>query len=188
MGFRAVYRSDDPKWRKSSGQPSFGEAVADFINPYFGDATSPSDGWSIPTNVYSIASGESFSKGALVRLNGSNELTELTLVTQTVKGVALEAVVSGSAQGVITNKACIARVARTNDDTDREEKPRFAVQDVNNVAPSSAHVGVRCAISLSGGEWEIDIADTANQDVEVVDILSQTSEFIVFFLDAAIQS
>lgn len=188
MAFRAVYRSNDPKWRKSTGQPSFGEALADFVNPSDGTPTYPSDGYGIPTSVYSIASGESFTKGALVRLNGSNQLTELTAVSQTVKGVALERVVSGSAQGIVTGSACIVPVSIENEDSGRTERPRFAVKDKDNETPSSAHVGVKCAIYDNSGDWLIDIGDTANQDVEVVDILGTNGEFVVVFLDAAIQS
>lgn len=188
MAFRAVYRSNDPKWRKATGQPNFGEAFADFYNPSDGTVTYPSDGYGIPTSVYTIASGESFTKGALVRLNGSTQLTELTVVTQTVKGVALERVVNGSAQGIITTKACIVPVSIDNEESGRTERPRFAVKDKDNETPSSAHVGVKCAIYDNSGDWLIDIGDTANQDVEILDTIANTDEFVVVFLDAAIQA
>ena len=188
MAFRAVHRTDDPKWKTSSGQPSFGEALADFILPSSGLISRPTDGYSTPTAGYAIASGESFDRGDLVRINGSDELTELTAVTQTVKGVALEPVINGAAQGPVTDSAAIALVTYTNPDSGVIVYTRFAVTDVNATVPSTAHVGSKIAIALSGGEWYIDISDTANQDVEVIAVDSTRNEFIVEFLAAAIQS
>jgi hypothetical protein len=179
--FRAANRPDDPKWYK--------EPVAGFRNPNKGEATRPSDGHSIPVTALNIASGESFEKGALIRKNGSDEATELTAITETIYGVALESVVAGASLGVKTNKVSIARASFTDTErTNKTIKPRFAVVELNSTLPLAAHVGVKCALSYSGGNWSIDISDTGNQDVEVVGILPTRSEYLVHFLDAVIQS
>jgi hypothetical protein len=100
MAFRPVSRTNDPKWRKSAGQPAFGESFADFVNSSWGDAVAPNEGYAIPTASYTIASGETWTKGALIRLDGSNHLTELTSRSSTVKGVALEPATNGASQGL----------------------------------------------------------------------------------------
>lgn len=189
MAFRAVNRPDDPKWSVSQGNPASSEAFASFLNPNKGTATRPSDGHAIPVVGLSIASGEAFSKGALIRKDGSNAATELTAITQTVYGVALEDVVAGASLGVITNKVSVTPASYTDTErTNKTIKPRFATTDVNGTVPTTAHVGVRCAISYSGGLWKLDVSDTGNQDLEIVDVFITRGEYVVQFLDGVIQS
>lgn len=189
MAFRAVNRPDDPQWRTAQGNPASTEMMAGFYNPNKGEKTRNSEGHAIPVIGLSIASGEAFSKGALVRKNGSSEATELTAVTQTIYGVALEDVVAGASLGVRTTRVLVTPVSFTDTErTNKTIKPRFATTDVNGVAPTAAHVGTNCAVSLSGGLWRIDIADTGNEDVTVVDVLITRGEYVVQFIDAVIQS
>lgn len=196
MAFRAVNRPDDPKWSAITGTPAGSEAFAGFQNPNKGTTTRPSDGHAIPVVGLSIAPNETFSKGSLIRKNGSNEATELTAITQTVYGVALEGVEAGVPFGPRTNTGnnqtfIVSVVPVSYTDTERTNKtikPRFAVEDVNATVPLAAHVGVSCALSYSGGLWKIDISDTGNADVEVVKVLTTRNEYVVQFLDAVIQS
>lgn len=218
MPFRAISRPDDPQWRTTRGNPAGPEALARFINPNKGLVTGASDGHSIPVEGLGIASGQTFVKGALVRKDGSGDATALTEATQTVYGVALERVVSGATLGVKTDIVVVARVQFTDTQrTNKTVKPWFAVADVNGTTPSTGDVGTKCAITVttsttgsiwgddvwasdvwengvwagsssSSSGWAIDISDTGNQDVEVVDILPNRGEFVVRFLDAVIQS
>lgn len=187
MAFRAVNRTNDPKWRRSSGQPSFGEGLADYVNPTWGDITTPNDGYAIATGVYSIAAGETWTKGALIRLDVNTKVTELSSISQSVKGVALEPVTSGVSLGLTPTKALIAFVKYTNTDSGKISYTRFAVADKDGATPLAAHVGSRVALYVTGSEWYIDVDDTSNQDVEIVGYERNRGEFIVQFLDAIIQ-
>lgn len=188
MAFTGINQTNDPVWRISGGEPPKGEAQAAFINKTTGEEVSPAAGFGALVDSYTIASGEAFDAGDLVRLDGSNELTELTAVTQSVLGVALEPVISGAAQGIITNKAMVERASRTNNNSNTH-KTRYYVTDVNSVTPVAAtHVGVQCVVDLTTGNWTIDVSDTDNKDVEIVGVETVRSKFIVVFLDGVIQT
>ena len=188
MTFTGVNRTGDPVWRISSGEPPKGEAQAAFINKSTGEEVSPVEGFGAMIDSYTIASGQDFEAGDLVRLDGSTELIELTAVTQSILGVALEPVVNGAALGVITNKAMVERSSRT-DNNGNTHKTRYYVTDVNSVVPVAAtHVGVKCVVDLTTGEWTIDVSDTNNQDVEIVAVDTLKVKFIVVFLDGVIQT
>ena len=188
MAFVGVNRTNDPQWVLSGGEPPTGEAQAAFINRRTGEEVSPSAGHGAIIDSFPIASGEAFDAGDLVRLDGSNELTELTVVTQSVLGVAIEPVVAGAASGVITNMAMVERASRT-DNNSLTHKTRFHVTDVNGVVPVAAtHVGIQCVIDLTSGEWTIDVSDTNNTDVEIVAVDTLKVRFLVEFLDAVIQT
>lgn len=188
MAFVPVNRTNDPVWRVSGGEPPKGESQATFINPRTGEEVSPSAGFGIMVDSYTIASGEAFDAGDLVRLDGTPEVGELTAVTQSVLGVALEPVIAGAAQGIITSLAMVARASRT-DNNGNTHKNRFYVTDVNSVVPvASTHVGVKCVVDLTSGEWTIDVSDTGNQDVEIVAVETVRVRFIVEFLDGVIQT
>lgn len=189
MAFRPVNRPDDPYWHAVQGGEESPEAFASFVNPNKATAVRPTDGHAIPVEGLGIASGESFERGDLVRKDGNEDITELTSVTQTVYGVALEDVSGGSALGVNTSIVTLARASFT--DTERTQKtvrPQFATTDVNGTAPTSGDVGTQCALSLSAGEWQIDISNTGNQDVEVVRVDTVRGEYVVQFLAAIVQS
>ncbi len=188
MAFTGVNRTNDPLWRVSGGEPTQGELQATFIWPTTGEEVSPSEGFAIMVDSYTITASEDFEAGDLVRLGGSDTLGELTTVTQTVLGVALEPVVSGAAQGIITAKAMVARASRT-DNNNKTHKNRFYVTDVNSVTPVAAtHVGLKVALDLTSGEWTIDVSDEANKDVEIVAVETIREKFVVVFLDAVIQT
>lgn len=192
MAFRPTKRPDDPFWRTNEGDEESPEALAAFVNPKKGSISSASEGHSIPTEGRGIVSGESFDKGDLVQKDGSGDLQELSAITDKVYGAALEPVSNGAAQGVVTDTVLVARAKFVDDpNTGRDlpdVKPLFAVTDVNGTSPTSSHVGTKCALSLSSGEWEIDISNTGNQDVEVIEINPVRDEFLVQFLDSVIQS
>ena len=188
MTFTGINRTNDPVWRISGGEPAKGESQAAFINPRTGAEVGPHAGFGAIIDSYVIASGQDFEAGDLVRLNGSDELIELTVVTQTVLGVAHEPVVSGAALGVITNMAMVERASRT-DNNSNTHKTRYYVTDVNSVTPVAAtHVGVQCVVDLTTGNWTIDVSDTDNKDVEIVGVETVRSKFIVVFLDGVIQT
>lgn len=188
MAFTGINQTNDPVWRISGGEPPEGEVQAAFINKTTGEEVSPAAGFGAIIDSYTIASGEDFEAGDLVRLNGSTELVELTAVTQSVLGVAHEPVVSGVALGVITNKAMVERASRT-DNNSNTHKTRYYVTDVNSVVPVAAtHVGVKCAVDLTTGEWTIDVSDTSNQDIEIIAVELVRSKFVVVFLDGVIQT
>ena len=189
MAFRPVYRPDDPQWHTSTGNPAGPELLAKFLNPNKGVVTKASDGHAIPVVGLGIAASEAFTRGAPIRKDGSNNATELTAVTQTVYGVALESVVAGASLGPRSTKVSVAPVSYTDTErTNKTIKVRFAVTDVNGTAPLAAHVGTECAIALSGGNWYIDISDTGNEDVSVIKVDTIRNEFIVEFVDAVIQA
>lgn len=195
MAFRPVYRPDDPEWKTVEGPEEGPEVFADLVNPHKGTpVTSLPDGWghSVPVEGRTIASSASFDKGDLVRKDGSDNLVEASAVTDTIYGVAQEAVSNGAALGVVTDKAIIALVEWSDDATTGRDLPNvktvFATTDVNGTTPTSSHVGTKCALSLSGGDWEIDVSNTSNQDVEILRIEPTRDQFYVKFLDAAIQS
>lgn len=188
VAFVGINRTNDPQWVLSGGEPPKGEAQAAFINRRTGEEVGPSAGYGAIIDSYPIASGEDFEAGDLVRLDGSSNLGELTAVTQTVLGVALEPVVSGVSLGVITNRAMVERASRA-DNNSLTHKTRFHVTDVNSVTPVAAtHVGVQCVIDLTSGEWTIDVSDTANTDVEIVAVDTLRVRYLVEFLDAVIQT
>ena len=188
MAFTPVNQTNDPVWRLSGGEPPEGEMQATFINRRTGEEVSPAAGFGILVDSYTIASSEDFQAGDLVRLDGTPELGELTGITQTVLGVALEPVITGAAQGIITALALVARASRT-DNNSNTHKNRFYVTDVNGVVPVAAtHVGVQCALDLTSGEWTIDVSNTGNADVEIVAVETVRLRFIVEFLDAVIQT
>lgn len=163
--------------------------MADFINPSGGEIVLPSDGYGAITDSYTIASGENIDVGDLVRLDGSDELTELTSITQSVLGVAAEAVSSGAALGIVTLKALVERASRADDDSGKTSKTRFATTDVNSTTPvASTHVGLKVALDLTAGAWTIDVSDEANQDVEIVAVDTVRGTYIVVFLDGVIQT
>ena len=189
MAFRAIRRNDDPKWKKSGGQPAAGELYADFVNPYKGISCKASDGHALPCAGYDIAAGETFAAGALVRLDSDDAVTELTAVTQTIKGVAAEAVVNGASLAVASDVCIVVLIYDENDETGFVVRPRFAVTDVNDTTPLSTHVGTNVAIAQTGdGDWRIDVSDTTNEDVEILAIDSSRDEYIVRFLDDVVQT
>jgi len=193
MAFRPVSRTNDPKWKTSGGEPSSGESIAGFFHK--GEERKPTgrnevarDGFSIATVGYGIASGQDFERGDVVRLNGDGDVAEMDDITQTVRGVALEPVVSGAALGPVTDKCSVALAKYTDDNSGAVSKTNFATTDVNGTAPTEAIIGTQCALDLTAGAWTIDISDTSNTDVEIVDVLISRGEFLVVFLDADIQS
>lgn len=188
MAFRALYRSDDPFWRATPGTNRLDEPWADFINRYKNEVVKPCDGHSIASDGYGIASGEDFERGDVVRLDGSGDVTELTAITQTVKGVAMEPVVGGLALGPVTDRVVIAHASYTHPETSVVIKNVFAVLDVSGTTPLTAHIGTEVALDLTAGDWTIDVSDTSNIDVEIVGIDEVRDEFHVKFLDAIIQS
>lgn len=188
MAFTPHSRTNDPLWRVSGGEPPAGESQAAFINVRTGEEVSPAAGFAIMTDSYTITASEDFEAGDLVRLGGSDTLGELTSITQTVLGVALEPVVSGAAQGIITAKSIVARASRT-DNNGNTHKNRFYVTDVNSVVPvAGTHVGLKVALDLTSGEWTIDVSDESNTDVEIVAVDTLRVKYIVVFLDAVIQT
>lgn len=197
MSFAGVSRNNDPQWKTSGGEPPEGELQADFINPRSGEDVSPNDGYGAIIRSYTIASGQNIDIGDLVRLDGSgtstDDITELTAITQSVLGVAIENVVSGAAGGIITSKVMVERASRAFEEdetpTGLVSKTRFATTDVNSVTPVAAtHVGTKVALDLTAGAWTIDISDTSNTDVEIVGVDLTRGTFIVEFLDAVIQT
>lgn len=189
MAFRPLYRSDDPFWRGTPGTNRVDEPWADFINRYKNEVVKPSAGYSIATDGYGIASGEDFERGDLVRLDGSDNVVELTAITQTVKGVAMEPVVAGLALGPVTDRVVLAHASYTNlEPTYNIVKNVFAVPDVNGTTPLTTHIGDEVVLDLTAGDWTIDVSNTSNTDVEIVGIDTVRDEFHVKFLDAIIQS
>lgn len=189
MAFRAVYRPDDPQWAVSPGNSAGPELLASFLNPNKGTTTKGTDGHAIPVVGLGIASGEAFTRGSLIRKDGSSNATELTLITQTVHGVALESVVAGASLGPRSTRVSVTPVQYTDTErTNKTIKVRFAVTDVNGTVPTTAHIGTECALDLTGGNWRIDISNVGNEDVSVVNIDTVRNEFIVEFVDAVIQA
>ena len=188
MTFRPVARTDDPFWRVSSGTDRLDEPVADFINTYKSIPTGHATGHAVPTSGYDIASGENIGIGDLVRLDASDEIVELSAITQTVKGVAMDDVVAGVTLGPASDIVLVARASYTHPEHGRVIKTIYAVVDVNGTVPLPTHVGTQCALDLTGGEWTIDVSDTSNVDVVIVQIDTARGEFLVKFLDAVVQT
>jgi len=189
MAFRAIRRNDDPKWKKSSGEPASGELFADFVNPYKGTVVKASDGHSLPCAGYDIVAGETFDAGDLVRLDGDDAVYELTAVTQTIIGVAAEAVSDGASSGPTSDICIVVLIQDTIDETSFTVKTRFAVKDVNDVTPATTYVGTNVAVAQTAADdWRIDVTDTTNEDVEILAIDTVRGEYIVRFLDAVVQS
>lgn len=195
MSFLAINHTGDPRWKTSGGEPPDGELQAEFTNPRSGEVVDPMDGYGIPTEAYTIATGENIDIGDLVRLDGSadtDDLTELTAITQSVLGVAAEPVVAGAATAVVTLKAVVWRASKLGEEEDGSgvlRKTRFATTDVNNVVPVAAtHVGTIVALDLTAGAWKIDVSDTSNTDVEIVAVDLTRGTYIVVFVDAVIQT
>ena len=189
MAFRPVYRPDDPQWAVSTGNPAGPELLAKFLNPNKGTATKASDGHAIPVVGVPIATGESFERGVLVQLDNDDKAVVLPGVTSRTYGVALEEVVAGASLGVRTSRVSLALAQYT--DVERTNKTiytRFATKDVNGTVPTTAHVGARRGIGLSGGEWFIDIAETVETQLEVVGIDTARNEYIVCFNEDSVQA
>lgn len=185
MAFRPVYRSDDPKWKQAN--VGIVSEVSGFYNAYRAEYVDPSAGHAVPVTGYRPVSGTGFDRGDLVRLDGSGDVQELSAITDTVKGVALEAVVNGQSLSPQTNRAIVALAQYTHPETGVVIRPRFATTDVNGVTPASTHVGTNVALDNTGGNWRIDVSNTTNQDVEIVDVDANRAVFIVRFLAGVVQ-
>lgn len=192
MAFKAVSRSNDPQWKTSGGEPPEGELQAEWINPRTHESVRPPEGYGITTRWFEIAHGEDFCPGDVLRLNGAGQLTELTAVTQTVVGVALECAVCPECDDLTPPigdpKRPIVIPIDTDPDSDLVTDIIFEVPDKDGEIPTDDDVGKKVALDDTNGDWTIDIDDTSNEDVEVVGSHGANNTFFVKFLSAVIQN
>lgn len=143
-------RSDDPKWRVSSGQPSFGEPLADFVNPYTGVPTEPTDGHSIPVEWYPLKDNTTVRIGELVYLDENDELVRGA--EGGALGVAMGAATSGET-GILFNPTSIpvALAKYTDPDSGSIVKTRFLIGGHTTTGPSTVHIGTSYAVTLTLG-------------------------------------
>lgn len=189
MSFVAIYRTNDPKWRTAESGAERIEVLADFVNPSTGEPVKHSDGYALPTEYVDPSSGFTGSKGDPIILDGMGDADNPSAPYSTFKGVLQHDWASGVPPSDLVTDVAYTPLKQQLEGNNPVTRMVFRTIDVNGVAPLSSHVGqtVQVAFDATNG-WGIDTTLTSDGHCYIMDVLSPFNQYVVRFVDTAIQT
>lgn len=134
--------------------------------------------------------GQTFTKGALLVYTGAGTVSECGANPAKVAGVAGAAAGTEYGASAANNPTIITGQNKEVPMLVADRVTVFSARGVNGatdpVVPTDANRHVSYGVSKVGSDWVVNIADTTNLVVKVVDIDIPNNVFFVKFLDAVI--